>query len=109
MKDESTVPGIDWGTFKTDFVKLETEVAKRLKLTNWRQGTYFDKPGLRFDVIEEDSRKVSKVFSTTSKRIIRALRPIIQKAEEKGKSVISVSILRIGEGMNTLYEVKENV
>jgi len=102
-------PGINWGEFRTDFVKLETGTAKKLKLTNWSQGTWFDKPGLRFDVQEEDSKPASKMFSTTSKRLIRALRPIIEKAEKQRRNVISVSILRIGEGLDTLYEVRENV
>lgn len=98
---------IVWSAFDT-FVKFETGVPKRLKLTNWRQGNWFNMPGLRFDVLEEDSVPKNKIFSTTSKRLIRALKPIILKAEAQGKQVISVSITRIGEGLNTIYEVKEN-
>ena len=99
---------IDWGKFKTDFVKMETGVEKKLKLSNWRQSSLFDKPGLRFDVLEEDSVVVDKTFSITSKRLIQALRPIIQKAEKQRKKVISVSILRTGERLDTSYQVKEN-
>ncbi len=101
-------PGIDWDKFKTDFVRLETDAQKKLKLTKWRQRALFDKPGLRFDVLEEDSVTVDKTFSVTSKRLIRALKPIIQKAEKQRKKVISVSILRTGAGLDTSYEVKED-
>lgn len=97
---------IDWGRFETEFVKLENGRTKKLKLSNWRQGSWFNMPGLRFDVIEEDSKKVDKIFSTTSKRLIKALKPIIVEAEAQGSKVICVSILRIGEGLNTFYEVK---
>ena len=98
--------GIDWKKFETDYVQLETGKRKALKLTNWQQGSWFNKPGLGFDVLEEDSRPVSKTFTTTSRQIIRALKPIIKMAEEQGYREISVSILRIGEGLNTLYELK---
>ncbi len=108
MTDKNESPGIDWGKFKREYVKLETDVQKRLKLTNWRQRALFDKPGLRFDVLEEDAVIVSKTFSITSKRLIRALKPIIQKAEKQKKKVISVSILRTGAGLDTSYEVKED-
>ena len=108
-KDEDKAPGIDWGKFRTDFVRLETDAPKKLKLTNWRQGSLFDKPGLRFDVLEEDSVTVDKALNVTSKRLIRALRPIIQKAEKGKKRVIFVSILRKGQGLDTSYQVKENV
>jgi hypothetical protein len=97
---------IDWGKFDTDFVKLETGVAKRLMLTNWRQGSWFNMPGIRFEVIEEDSKKVAKVFTTTSKRLIRILRPFIMKAEKEKATVIDITIQRVGEGLNTFYEVK---
>ena len=76
--------------------------------TNWRQRALFDKTGLRFDVVEEDSVTVDKTFSITSKRLIRALRPIIQKAENGKEDSIRVSILRTGEGLDTSYEVRED-
>lgn len=98
---------INWSTFE-NFVKLETGVPKTLKLTHWRQGNWFNMPGLRFDVLEEDGIPKAKILTTTSKRLIRALKPVIQKAEQKGRHEIAVSITRIGEGLNTIYEVKED-
>jgi len=101
--------GIEWKKFDTDFVKFEPGVPKKLKLTNWRQGTWFNMPGLRFDVMEEDSIQKQKIFSTTSKRLIQALKPIIQQAEAEGRQAILVTITRNGEGLNTTYEIEENV
>jgi len=106
MKDEDT-SGIDWEKFRKEYVKLETDVRKKLKLTNWHQRALFDKPGLRFDVLAEDSVTVDKTFSITSKRLIQALRPIVKRAEKQKKKVISVSILRTGTGFDTSYEIKE--
>ena len=108
MTEFAKPQNIDWGKFQTDYVQLKTGVEKRLKMENWRQGSWFNMMGLRFDVIEEDGKAVSKIFSTTSKRLIRSLKPIMQKAEAKGRNVIAVSILREGEGLSTTYEVKEN-
>ena len=106
--NEHEADNIEWEKFDMDFVRLEPGSTKTLKLTNWCQGTWFDKPGLRFDVLEEDSKPARKIFSTTSKRLIRTLQPVIIKAEEQGKKVISISIRRTGEGLNTSYEVAEN-
>lgn len=97
---------IDWNRFDADFVRLDENIPKKLMLANWRQGSWFNMPGIRFEVVEEDLQKVSKVFTTTSKRLIRAIKPFIMKAETEKKSVIYVSITRIGEGLNTFYEVQ---
>ena len=105
-RGEKMTDEIDWERFRSDYVKLETGVEKILKLTNWRQGAWFNAPGIRFDVLEEDSEPVTKVFTVTSKRLIRALKPIILKAEDQGRDIICVSILRIGEGLNTHYEAR---
>ena len=105
---EDKASGIDWGMFKTDFVKLDTGSQKKLKLTNWRQESLFHKPGLCFDALEEDSATVEKAFNVTSIRLIQALRPIIQKADKLKKKAISVSILRTGQGVDTSYEVRED-
>ena len=99
---------IEWKKFQMEYIKLEPGIAKTLRLTNWRQGSWFNKPGLQFDVIEEDSKPVSKAFSTTSKRLIKALQPIIVRAEEQDRNKISITIRRTGEGMDTSYEVAEN-
>lgn len=100
--------GIEWNKFQMDYVRLKPGIVTILKLTNWRQGIYFSKPGLRFDVVEEDSEPVNKIFTTTSKRLIKELQPIIVKAEEQGSKSVSVGIRKKGEGLDTTYEAVEN-
>ena len=99
---------IEWNKFQMEYIRLKTGIATNLKLTNWRQGVYFSKPGLRFDVVDMDSQPVNKVFTTTSKRLIKKLQPIIVKAEEQGSSIISITIRKNGEGLDTSYEVEDN-
>ena len=103
-----TEQNIEWKKFQMDYVKLKSGIANNLKLTNWRQGTYFSKPGIRFDVVEADSEPVNKIFTTTSKRLIKELQPIIVKAEEQGSKIISITIRKTGEGLDTSYAVEEN-
>lgn len=95
---------IEWAKFEPGFIRLEAGVTKNLKLANWRQESRFERPGLRFDVLEEDAKPVNKTFSITSRRLIRALRPIIQKAMEERRDAISVSILKTDEGLNAIFE-----
>ncbi|MFC1714625.1 hypothetical protein ACFL6S_13240 [Candidatus Poribacteria bacterium] len=97
---------INWQKYETQFVQLETGTTKKLTLTNWQEGACFDISGLKFDVVEEDGEPVEKVFTTTSRQVIQALKPVIMKAEEQGRAAITVSILKLGEGSSTLYEVK---
>ena len=99
---------IDWNKFEDRYVKLVTDVEKKLKLTQWRDGIYFGKPGLSFTVIEEDTLPVSKLFSASSRKLIETLKPLILEAGLRGDDVIVVSILRLGEGFETRYSVKEH-
>ena len=99
--------GIDWDKFEDRYVKLESDVEKRLKLSNWRLGVFFGKPGLSFMVVEEDGIPVIKQFTTASRKLVSELKPIIQKAEVSGLDEVRVSILRIGEDFQTTYSVKE--
>jgi hypothetical protein len=100
---------IDWTMFEDGYVRLPEGQRKSLKLTGWQQGACFDQPGLRFDVSEEDGRKVRKVFTTTSRQLIQELKPIIQKAEEQGQTEIPVSILKLGQKHHTFYDVKDDI
>lgn len=84
-----------------------TGAEKKLKLRNWQDGVWFNKPGIGFDVLEEDGKVIQKQFTVTSSRLIRALKPIILKAEDEKREIISVSILRSEEGFNTKYTVRE--
>jgi len=94
---------------KRRFVRLVTDTEKLLKLTNWREGVWFEKSGIGFDVLEEDNVDVQKQFTVTSRRLLKALKPIVMNAEKEGRDAVVVSILRTGEGYDTEYNVTEQV
>jgi len=96
---------INWKSFEDRFVRLETDVEKKLKLTKWNGGVWFDKAGIRFDVVEEDGWPVQKIFTITSRRLIRELRPLIVRAEQQKQNVIAVCITRTGEEFGTKYTI----
>ena len=94
---------------KSKFVRLVTDTEKVLKLSNWREETWFQKPGMGFDVLEEDNVDVRKQFTVTSRRLLKALQPIIAGARKEGRDTILVSITRTGDGYDTEYNVIEQV
>jgi len=98
---------IDWNKFNDNFVRLENNVEKKLKLRNWVGGEYFGRPGISFDVEIEDGQRVEKQFTVTSRRLILKLKPILLQAEEMGKDTISISVTKSGEGVHTKYAVSE--
>ena len=100
--------GVDWAKFNDRYVRLVTGIEKRLKLTKWSDGVWFERPGIGFEVLEEDGvRTPLKELTVTSRKLIRALKPIILKAEQEERSTITVSIVKSGEGLNTGYVVKD--
>ena len=109
MIKEENVTGINWNRFAGEFVDLQPGITKKLVLTKWREDETFERPGIAFTVPEEDDQKVEneKTFVTRSRRLLGKLIPILQKAEDNGKDSVAVSILRIGEGLETSYVVKE--
>ena len=98
---------IDWNKFNDNFVRLENNVEKKLKLRNWIGGQFFGRAGISFDVEIEDGKRVKRKFTCTSRRLILKLKPILLQAEETGKDTISVSITKSGDGINTRYAVSE--
>ena len=98
---------IDWDKFEDKYVRLEPETEKTLVISKWRMGNYFSRIGISAQVGEEDGLPVCKQFTITSRRLISALKPILQRAEEENRELIRLSITRIGEGFDTSYEVAE--
>ena len=98
---------IDWKTFEDRYVRLKADTKKTLVLTNWIPGKWFGKMGLGFDVLEEEGRKVSKKFTVTNRSLILAFKPILLKADDEGRGIVTVKILRDGEGSDTRYSVEE--
>lgn len=120
---EDEMGEINWDDMSGNFVKLENAKPKRLKLNEWRQQEQFKftegtktgqlRFGLTFDVIEEDGTAQAKVdgkakeWTVTAIKACAKLKPIIQKAEAAGKKEIMISVLRAGEGKQTVYEIEE--
>ena len=98
---------MNWKQFEGEFVELQPGIVKKLVLAHWKEDHTFERPGIAFDVIEEDEKKVKKIFVTRSRRLLKKLIPLLKEAEEQGKTKITISILRIGEGFDTSYVVKE--
>lgn len=108
---------IDWNLFEGNYMGLETEEMKTAVLTNWQtveKEFGEDKSiGLSFDVVEENGKTVweedehkRKKFDTTSRRLIKKLKHIIQTAIAHNVTSIKVQITRVGEKFDTQYMVK---
>lgn len=109
---------IDWTEFEGNYVALEADTAKTLVLTNWRQETKTfqddENVAVVFDVVEEDGKNVweenaknRRQFSSSSRRLVRKIKPIIQKAEEDNREKLKISVMRVGEKFETQYAVKD--
>jgi predicted SPOUT superfamily RNA methylase MTH1 len=102
---------IPWKEFDGDYVTLEAGVLKKLVCSNWRMQDQFKdddgkvKPGLTFDVSKEDGAECEKTWTITARKAIGMLRPIIEEAEAKGEKTISISVIKVGEGKLTVYQV----
>ena len=79
---------IDWKKFEDKYVRLISGTEKKLKLTNWIGEEWLGKPGIGFDVIVEDGEKVQRQFTIISRKLIRAMKPLILKAEEDERDTI---------------------
>ena len=100
--------GVDWNFFtQENEVELPNGVEKRLALTNWSQTEHYGSPAIRFDVIVEDEKEVNKYLTTKSRRLIKKLKPLIDRAFAQGKHEIHVSLMRFGSGYDTDYLVRE--
>jgi hypothetical protein len=96
------------------FVKLVTGTPSELVVKNWRpQDKFMDektgnvKPGVVFEVIEENGKEVNKTWTLTAIKGLVKLRPILENAEEQGSESVKLSVLRVGEGRQTVYDIKQ--
>ena len=55
----------------------------------------------------EDGSPVQKVLEVSNHTFVMGLRPIIERAERDGKSVVSVAAKKSGAGKGTVYMVME--
>lgn len=103
---------IEWPLFEGRYLgKIEENETRVMTLANPGQTekefggelTY----GVEFDVLEYEGYTYEpgqKIFNTTSKRLIIALRKAIDKMKTEGK--VKVSITKVGSGYDTNYAVK---
>jgi len=93
-----------------NFIKLVNGEAKTMVLKSWQPQTAFKddagnpKKGLVFEVTEEDGTACEKSWTVTAIRALVKLRPILEKAAD---SPVKVSVVRVGEGKSTQYNVQE--
>jgi len=97
-----------------NFVTFEEGVPKELVLTNVelvREPRFDNQILFQADVIEEDGEEVEigqgqlRQLRTASARLKRKLRPIFENRDPTDK--VRVRIIKVGEGFDTQYNVKE--
>lgn len=97
----------------SNFVKLVPDEQKTIKFSIWgfEKVDKFGKDQIEFqaEVLEEDgmSLKEPKMFSTTSNRLKKKLRPILEN--KKVGTPVKLSIIQVGEKFDTQYSCKEIV
>lgn len=100
---------------KAEKIELQTDTEKVLELCNWRiEERDFDRDNgkervkmLVFDVLSEDGQKPTvPEFSTSSKRLIAKLKPVIESALKANKTTVKLGIIKTGESFNTQYVVR---
>jgi len=110
-----TKMAIDWDDMLGgSFIKLINGEAKKMRLVDWRPQVNFKdektgepKAGLIFDVVLEDDKPTNKTWTCTAIKALAKLRPLIEKADAAGVGEINVSVVRVGEGRGTQYDIKE--
>jgi len=105
---------ISWddATTSSGFVTLKQDESKELVVTNYRFeklekfGT--EQVEFQVDVLFEDGKPCDeKVFTTSSNRLKKKLRPIFETKTNEDK--VKLTIMMVGEKFNTQYSVKEIV
>lgn len=100
------------------YVKLEKDKAKVLLLTNWKlehikrfkddkTGELKDQLEFSADVLNEDGKPTSGIFTTTSINAIKGLKEVFGKYWPNTTTPRLVRIKKIGEGKSTVYDIEE--
>lgn len=95
------------------YIKLVTDEAKTLTIKNWELKKVVKTFGkeseeqIEFiaDCIKENDEEVNKLFTTTSNRLKKALRKILEG--KNAETPVTITIMKVGEQFNTQYSVKE--
>ena len=99
------------------YITFANGTPKTLVLTHWRPQEKFKadngnlKAGVSFEVLAEDHETYEgdnvKEWTVTAIKALAKLRPIVEQAESRNLSTISVRVVRIGEGKLTQYDITE--
>jgi hypothetical protein len=95
------------------YVEIVAEEQKVVALTNWKleqvEKNFDNTKELKWQFVakctEEDGQPVEKIFNTISKILLAKLRPIFET--KKPTDTVRIMILKIGDGKQTQYSVKE--
>ena len=106
---------INWGeaTSSDKYVGFEEGENKELVIKDWKleEVEKFGKKSIEFsaEVVEEDGKDKTdleepKLLTTTSRRLKKALRPILEGRDPT--QPVKVTVLKIGDKFDTQYSVK---
>jgi hypothetical protein len=106
---------IDWNKMcDGPYVKLVAGKQKKLVVQDWKPQDKFKddetgelRPGVTFNVLEEDSETVNKEYTVTAVKALSQWREICEKADADGRTQVRVSVTKTGEGKNTVYSIYE--
>jgi len=112
MTDEKIVSW-DEAVQSGNFVQFEEDDQKSIVIKNWKlvevEKEFNNKKEMKVEFqsecVEENGKKVDKVFNTTSNRLKKKLREILEKKDSTKE--IKLSILMIGKSFDTRYSAKE--
>ena len=111
MEDKQNVEtSLNWNEaiMSGNYVNLISDEQKIIVLTNWKleKKDKFGELQYEFNskVLEEDGRVCDKLFTTTSNRLKRKLKEVLEKRNNTEK--VKLCIIKIGDQFNTQYSVK---
>jgi len=114
MTEEKTE--ISWDDAVSDgkFVKLLSDEPKELVIKEWVleavtktfQGVETDEIEFKAVVIMEDGEECDKIITTTSNRLKKGLRKVLE-SKDPTIDTVKIRIMKVGEAFNTQYSVKE--
>lgn len=103
LESNGVTGSIDWeaATGRDAYFKPENNKDHELLCVKWRPYVSSGNTGIMIDVIKLDGEELSKpkLWTTTSKRTIRELEPIIKAAEKENKGFIRIVFRKsLGKG-----------
>jgi|2_EtaG_2_1085320.scaffolds.fasta_scaffold02452_12 hypothetical protein len=112
-QDEKPLEEVTWqeaDIHSSQWVRLETDVEKKLTIHKWKlarkEDRFTGEPRVFFmsEVTNEDGTAVNKLFENASTRLRLKLKGVLKDLDPSKETTITV--LRTGEKLNTNYLVK---